>query len=186
MADGSSAVLFIPQALTTNLALLLSMRALVSLRLGQSLTLQQGIAASAGNALVGGSITDLFSAHDRALPMNLFVLANLVGQGIAGVVLGWIGMYAGIQWCYGVQGIALGVGAALCILLSETRSDVLLARRAARLTRATGVLHVAPGKEGRQDSLLVKIRVSCVRPIRESQSSASLGRANRGCRPERN
>ncbi|BEI81233.1 hypothetical protein CcaverHIS002_0203930 [Cutaneotrichosporon cavernicola] len=66
-----SALLFIPQALTTNLALLLSMRAI------------QGVAASAGNALIGGSIADLFRARERSLSMNLFVLANLVGQGFA-------------------------------------------------------------------------------------------------------
>ncbi len=150
-ADTSSAALFIPQALTTNLALLLSMRAL------------QGIAASAGNALVGGSIADLFSARERALSMNLFVLANLVGQGIAGVALGWVGMYAGIAWCYWVQGIALAAGASACFFLRETRADVLLARRAARRTKETGVLHVPPNVS--HESMAHKIKVSCVRPI---------------------
>lgn len=173
LSDTSSAILFIPQALTTNLALLLSMRAL------------QGIAASAGNALIGGSITDQFNARERSLPMNLFVLANLIGQGIAAVVLGWTGMYAGIQWCYGVQAIALGVGVGLCLLLSETRSDVLLARRAARLTRETGVLHVAPGEESRQVSLAAKVRVSCVRPIRESTVPSYTANIQSSCSPSR-
>lgn len=150
-AHASSALLFIPQAVTTNLAVLLSMRAL------------QGIAASAGNALIGGSIADLFSARDRALSMNLFVLANLVGQGIAGVALGWVGMYAGIAWCYWVQGIALAAGAAACLFLRETRADVLLARRAATLTAQTGTLHVPPNVS--HESLAHKIKVSCVRPI---------------------
>lgn len=98
--------------------------------------------------------------------MNLFVLANLIGQGIAGVVLGWTGMKAGVQWCYGIQGIALAVGAAMCFtMLSETRSDVLLARRAAQLTKTTGIQHVGP--KAHHASLATMIRISCVRPIRE-------------------
>ncbi|GMK59544.1 hypothetical protein CspeluHIS016_0801500 [Cutaneotrichosporon spelunceum] len=146
-----SALLFIPQALTTSLPVLLSMRAV------------QGAAASAGNALVGGSIADLFRARDRALPTNLFVLANLVGQGIAGL-LGWVGG-AGIAWCYGVQGIALALGAAGCFALSETRRDVLLSRRAEQLTRSTGVIHVTPDQSDQNESLKHKIRISCTRPI---------------------
>lgn len=105
--------------------------------------------------------------------MNLFVLANFIGQSAGGVVLGWVGEDIGIQWCYGVQGIALAVGVAGTLLLSETRADVLLTRRARKLRREGAQLGGNGGKyvsraELGEKHILEMIAVSCWRPLRES------------------
>lgn len=127
---------------------------------------QQGAAASAGNALIGGTIADLFPASSRSLPMNLFVLVNFIGQSMGGVLLGWVGKAWGLQWCYGVQGLLLAAGAVATLGLNETRADVLLAKRARRLTKETGVDHACAAELGRR-SLGEMLRVSCWRPLRE-------------------
>lgn len=106
--------------------------------------------------------------------MNLFVLANFIGQSAGGVVLGWVGEDIGIQWCYGVQGLALAVGVGSTLLLSETRADVLLTRRARRLRRegeegvwGEGGKYVSRAELG-EKHILEMIAVSCWRPLRES------------------
>lgn len=61
-----------------------------------------------------------------------------------------------------------------CILnllfLRETRSDILLSRRAARLTKETGVLHVCRGYDTKKTGLRV-IAISCLRPMSTSNLS---------------
>lgn len=204
-ATALSAVLFVPQALTHSLAVLIVVRCFVSC--GSDLSVyssayarsrgvcvrdwsfhgsckvkysaadrQQGAAASAGNALIGGTIADLFPASSRSLPMNLFVLANFIGQSAGGVVLGWVGEDAGIQWCYGVQGLALAAGVAGTLLLSETRADVLLTRRAQRLRKQGIAANGVPGKfvaraEIGQKHVAEMVALSCWRPLRECSSS---------------
>jgi hypothetical protein len=95
--------------------------------------------------------------------MNVFVLSNLVGQGLAGV-LGFAGQRYGIPWCYGVQGLALGVIGIATLFLDETRRDVLLARR--MKSRASGTLDGE--NELASISLARSIRIACIRPLRES------------------
>lgn len=104
--------------------------------------------------------------------MNLFVLANFIGQSAGGVVLGWVGEDIGIQWCYGVQGLALAAGVASTLLLSETRADVLLTRRARRLRREEGVgpeggRYISRAELG-EKHIMEMVAVSCWRPLRES------------------
>ncbi len=97
--------------------------------------------------------------------------------------MGWVGMYWGIRWCYGVslprhseqelmitqiQGI---LGAVSCVLnaivLRETRGDVLLLRRAIRLTRETGRRHATAAELQKKDFLTL-MKVSLIRPFRAS------------------
>jgi hypothetical protein len=87
-------------------------------------------------------------------------------------------MYWGIQWCYGVSRLAVHADAQVqaiaavvsCILnvlvLRETRGDVILSRRAKRLTKETGIRHVCATDLQRQ-GFLVLVSISLVRPLRE-------------------
>ncbi|WOO81607.1 Efflux pump radE [Vanrija pseudolonga] len=148
-----TALLFIPQALSRSLPGLLATRWF------------QGMASAVGNSMVGGTIADLFNARDRGLPMSLFVFFTFVGQS-GGACFGWIGQRAGIQWCYGVQGVAAGVSVLINIVcLRETRADVLLARKAARLTKQTGVPHVARSF-GPKKSMLEMLTITAIRPLK--------------------
>ncbi|TXT15772.1 hypothetical protein VHUM_00275 [Vanrija humicola] len=148
-----TALLFIPQALSRSLPGLLAARWF------------QGMASAVGNSMVGGTVADLFSARDRGFAMSMFVFFTFVGQS-GGAAFGWIGERAGIQWCYGVQGIAAGVSVLINIVcLRETRSDVLLAKKAKRLTKQTGVKHVARST-GPKKTMVEMISLSAIRPLK--------------------
>ncbi|TXT06467.1 uncharacterized protein COLE_05798 [Cutaneotrichosporon oleaginosum] len=148
-----NAVLFLPQALTHSHSGLLAARFF------------QGMASSVANSMVGGTVADLFEARERGLVMNLLAIVIFVAQALGGVVFGWVGLYLGVQWCYGIQAILAGVSVALnAALLRETRGDVLLSRRAQKLTRETGVRHMAAA-ETQKKSLRQMITVSAIRPL---------------------
>lgn len=125
--------------------------------------------ACVGISMVGGTIADLFRAHDRGPAMNLFALIIFIGQALGGLTMGWVGQLLGYQWCFGVQGILAAVS---CIttfaLLKETRANTLLQRRAARLTKETGIQHIAYSDLGRSKSLFRELRVTALRPLRMS------------------
>lgn len=149
----SNALLFIPQALSHNYSGLLAARWF------------QGMASSVANSMVGGTVADLFEARERGLIMNLLAIVIFVAQALGGMCFGWVGMHLGVQWCYGIQGIAAGLSVIInAALLRETRGDVLLARRAAKLTRETGKLHMAAAELQRK-SIMQMITVSAVRPM---------------------
>jgi hypothetical protein len=101
-------------------------------------------------------------------------------QGLGSVVTGWVGMGGGAQWAYGVsparcdvvtvaddqyQGI-LGAGSIILNIcfLRETREDVLLSRRAKRLTKQTGQKHIC-ASDLQHKSFFTTLRVSLVRPF---------------------
>lgn len=50
--------------------------------------------------------------------------------------------------------------------LKETRADVLLSRRARRLTQRTGIKHICP-TDLQKKSLSTMLKVSAIRPLRE-------------------
>ncbi|KAL1410759.1 hypothetical protein Q8F55_001701 [Vanrija albida] len=149
-----TALLFIPQALSRSLPGLLAARWF------------QGMSSAVGNSMVGGTIADTFSARDRGLPMSLFVFSTFFGQAMGGAVCGWVGERAGVQWCYGVQGVAAGVSVLVNVLcLRETRADVILAKRAARLTKETGVKHVAR-TFGPKKGMVEMLSLTAIRPLK--------------------
>lgn len=119
------ALLYIPAALTPTLTGFFIVRLL------------QGCVASVGNSMVGGTVSDIYPSQHRGLPMSLFALSIYVAQSIgpftasytvANPALGW-------RWVFGWQGVIGGLTFALmAMLLRETRSPVLLSRRARQLT----------------------------------------------------
>ena len=105
-------------------------------------------------------------------------------QSMGGVFFGWIAMNLGIRWCYWVSFLRLLTNVSLlieqiqailggfsCVLnalyLRETRSDVLLSRRAKRLTKSTGRLHLCAADLQKQ-SFSTLLSVSVVRPLSTS------------------
>ncbi|ORX38933.1 major facilitator superfamily domain-containing protein [Kockovaella imperatae] len=148
-----TALLFIPQATSHSLPGLLVARWF------------QGMSCSVGNSMVGGTIADLFPAHSRGFVMNIFAMMIFIGQSGGGFIFGWVGMYGGIPWCYGLQGIAGALSITLNVLfLRETRADVLLSRRAKQITQETGIRHLCTSDLERT-SLTTLMRVSLVRPF---------------------
>lgn len=162
------ALTFIPQSLSDSYAGLLVARWF------------QGMASSVANSMVGGSIADLYSAKERGMWMNLMAFGIFIGSALGTVPFGFVSEHWGVQWVYGVsisflsfssiadlqiQGIAAGLSAITVLLfLKETRGDVLLARRAAKLTKETGRLHLCAAQLSRQ-SFKAMLKTSAVRPL---------------------
>lgn len=102
------------------------------------------MASSVGNSMVGGTIADIFGYKERGQLMNFFSLMVFIGQALGGLTMGWTGELVGIQWCFGAQGIASAFsGVFSLVFLRETRGNIILRRRAKRLTKETGVLHLS-------------------------------------------
>lgn len=88
------------------------------------------------STMVGGVISDIYTAGDRNAPMSCFSGAALFGTGLGPLVSGFIDMRANWRWIYYSQAIASAVFVVvLFFLLKETRGSVLLSRKAKKLNR---------------------------------------------------
>ncbi|KAK8843471.1 hypothetical protein IAR55_007128 [Kwoniella newhampshirensis] len=147
------ALLFIPHVTTRNWNGVLAARFF------------QGIMNSVGNSMVGGTVADMFLPNQRGPAMGVFTLMIFNGQAIGITAISWMGQNLGIRWTYGIQGIVAVISVILnAIVLRETRSDVLLSRRAKNLTKKTGIKHVCAADLQKTDFMVV-MRVSLVRPL---------------------
>ncbi|KAF5343463.1 hypothetical protein D9758_011862 [Tetrapyrgos nigripes] len=90
-----------------------------------------GLSGSAPFAIGGGSVSDLFSANDRASAMAIYSLGPLIGPVIGPVAGGFIAETVGTKWVFIV--IAALSGASLLVgvpFLRETYAPVIRRRRA--------------------------------------------------------
>nr|XP_031862231.1 uncharacterized protein CI109_002196 [Kwoniella shandongensis]KAA5529303.1 hypothetical protein CI109_002196 [Kwoniella shandongensis] len=125
----------------------------------------QGVMNSVGNSMVGGTVADMFLPHQRGPAMGVFSLMIFNGQAIGITAISWMGQKLGMRWTYGIQGLAALVSVILnAIVLRETRSDVLLSRRAKMLTKKTGIKHLCAADLQKTDFKIV-MRVSLIRPL---------------------
>lgn len=120
--------------------------------------------------IVGGSIADVWKGdRARSLPMSLFGFTS-----VAGIALGPFIGSAIIQidkqdpwrWVFYVQIIYnAGLIPIFWLVLRETRSDVILARRARKLRKETGRPIFAESELNR-DSIVTQLKLSFARPAR--------------------
>ncbi|KAJ7065421.1 major facilitator superfamily domain-containing protein [Mycena amicta] len=119
-----------------------------------------------GTTVIGGSIADLWHPQDRGLPMSIFTVTALASNGFGPLFSGWVEQNPRLEWRW-IQYIHM-ILSALCgilllITMQETRSSVLLARRAEKIRKETGDMrYVACGEER---SLRTMIYISCTRPL---------------------
>lgn len=136
-----------------------------------SLVIQFGGGASSVSInIVGGSIADVWKGdRARSLPMSLFGFTS-----VAGIALGPFIGSAIIQiqkrdpwrWIFYVQIIYnAGLIPIFWLILRETRSDVILARRARKLRKETGRPIYAESELNR-DSIVTQLKLSFARPAR--------------------
>lgn len=148
-------LMYLPQALAPNFA---------SIIVGRII---QGIAGSVGNTMVGGFVADLWPKSKRAVPMSFFVLMVMTSQGVGSTACAWTvqNPRLGWRWIFWWQSaVALATFVLMCFCLPETRADVLLARKAAKLTKETGKLHLSENHD-RHASMLQTIKHNCSRPV---------------------
>ncbi|KAF7309455.1 Drug transporter [Mycena indigotica] len=117
---------------------------------------------------VGGTIADIWTPQERGLPMSIFSVAALGGTGLGPVISGWIEMNPKLQWRWieWIQMINCGVYSLFVpLILTETRTSILLTRLAKKLRKETGDSRYRARIEDERANLMVLIFISCTRPI---------------------
>jgi MFS family permease len=146
---------FIPQALARNIETMLISRFIA------------GIAGSSAVSLVGGTLADLWINEERGLPMALFAWSAFGSTGLGPVIFGYVEQFYDfrmINWI--MLAISGAFTTALIVLLRETRSSVLLSRKAARLRKETGDDRYQCKADLARSSFLVMMKTSLTRPVR--------------------
>jgi len=92
----------------------------------------------------GGVIADMFAAKQRGLAMSVFAAAPFMGPTLGPIVGEFLGEAKGWRWVEGLMAIFTGavwiIGA---LTIPETYTPVLLRKRAAELSRATGKVYLS-------------------------------------------
>ncbi|KAJ8593513.1 MFS general substrate transporter, partial [Rhizopogon salebrosus TDB-379] len=128
----------------------------------------QGVFGSTGASLVGGSIADIWQPHERGVPMSIFAFSALFFFGLGSVFGGLIAAdsHLGWRWVQWVQVMFAGAFVLSVILvLSETRSSIVLARIAKGVRKTTGDPRYRSSAEIGKPSMLSMIKTSCTRPL---------------------
>ncbi|GAA5861875.1 hypothetical protein JCM5353_007126, partial [Sporobolomyces roseus] len=147
-------VFFIPIAYGQNIATVIICRFIA------------GIAASTGSTLVGGTVSDLFEAHNRGLPMAIFSISAFGGTGLGPAVSGYIELKMGWRWIQWVQMMCAGcLAIGIIFFTRETRGSVILSKRAKRMRKETGDERYQCRSDAERASLAVLLKVSLTRPL---------------------
>lgn len=98
-----------------------------------------GCSGAAGVTLIPGTLANIFTTKERAIPVALFSLVAVLGTVASPLYSGFIVQEKGWRWIQWVQLITNGaVFIFLVIFLRENRGSVLLTRRAKKLRKETG------------------------------------------------
>jgi len=90
----------------------------------------------------GGVIADMFPASQRGLAMSVFAAAPFMGPTLGPIVGGFLGESKGWRWVEGLMAIFTGVVWIIgSLTIPETYPPVLLRKRAAALSKATGKVY---------------------------------------------
>lgn len=86
-----------------------------------------------------GTISDIFDAGQRGLGMALFSAAPFLGPALGPIVGGFLGEAGGWRWVEGLIAIFTAILTVFgFFMIPETYAPVLLKKRAAKLSEATG------------------------------------------------
>ncbi|WWC92617.1 uncharacterized protein L201_007576 [Kwoniella dendrophila CBS 6074] len=101
-----------------------------------------GIFGSSATVNAGGTIADMFPAHQRGLAMGIFAAAPFLGPAIGPVAGGFLSQAAGWKWVAALIAFVSGLLCLLgCLFLPETYGPYLLRKRAERLSKYTGKIY---------------------------------------------
>lgn len=127
-----------------------------------------GCFGSTGATLVAGTIADIWLSHQRGFPMSLYALSVVASSGLGPMIAGWIEANPSLQWRW-IQWIHVIVGGvysiSMLLIMSETRSTVILARMARQMRKDTGDDRYRTRSEENKPCLMSMIATSCTRPL---------------------
>ncbi|KAK7935433.1 hypothetical protein PG985_000928 [Apiospora marii] len=114
----------------------------------------------------GGVIADMFSAHERGMATAVFATAPFLGPSIGPIAAGFLGEAAGWRWIEGLMAAFTGL---LWIIVSltvpETYTPVILRRRAEKLTKLTGKVHISMLDAGKpRKTVMQEFKIALSRP----------------------
>ncbi|KAK8046462.1 hypothetical protein PG996_014526 [Apiospora saccharicola] len=114
----------------------------------------------------GGVIADMFSAHERGMATAVFATAPFLGPSIGPIAAGFLGEAAGWRWIEGLMAAFTGL---LWIIVSlyvpETYTPVILRRRAEKLTKLTGKVHISMLDSGKpRKTAMQEFKIALSRP----------------------
>ncbi|KAK7967005.1 uncharacterized protein PG986_001282 [Apiospora aurea] len=114
----------------------------------------------------GGVIADMFTAHERGMATAVFATAPFLGPSIGPIAAGFLGEAAGWRWIEGLMAAFTGL---LWIIVSltvpETYTPVILRRRAEKLTKLTGKVHISMLDAGKpKKTVSQEFKVALSRP----------------------
>ncbi|MCJ1285899.1 MFS siderochrome iron transporter 1 [Xylographa opegraphella] len=125
-----------------------------------------GLFGSSPLTNAGGVIADMFPASQRGLAMSVFAAAPFMGPTLGPIIGGFVGESVGWRWTEGVIAIFSGslwlLGA---FTIPETYPPVLLRKRAAALSKATGKVYRSKMElSSTKPSLRMAFKVALSRP----------------------
>ncbi|EJD54512.1 MFS general substrate transporter [Auricularia subglabra TFB-10046 SS5] len=125
-----------------------------------------GVGGSAGLAIGGGCIADLFRPHERAGAMGMYSLGPLIGPIVGPVAGGFIVDGIGFKWIFvivsAMAGLSLIVGLPL---LRETYAPVIIERRALRRAKEAEAAGQPPAKVPKPPPLGQVLWINLTRPF---------------------
>lgn len=151
-----------------------------------------------GATLVGGTLADIWPASERGGKMAVFALMAVSGTAFAPVIFSWVEANPRLEWRWiqWIQIILVGVYLpSIPLFMPETRAAVLLKKQARKMRRRKdkvedevqreqgggveekgkwddGMKYLARGEVGKP-KFGELMRVSLIRPIRESSTTSS-------------
>lgn len=117
--------------------------------------------------IVGGTITDIWKGdRERSIPMSIFGFTSVVGIALGPFIGSAIAANMEWRWIYYIQ-LAFDGGCLplFYLILKETRSDVILTKRAQKL-RKNGQPNAYAKAELQKHSVWESIKISCTRPVK--------------------
>lgn len=148
-------IFHIPMALAQNIETMLVARFI------------SGIGGSTAIALVGGTLSDLYSNEDRGIPMAMFAFAAFAPTGLGPVMFGYVAQLRGFRLCFWILFAMAGAFTAVIAFFQvETRESVLLSRKARWLREETGDSRFVAQADEERASLATILKVSLTRPVR--------------------
>ncbi|RSM11747.1 hypothetical protein CDV31_006621 [Fusarium ambrosium] len=125
-----------------------------------------GCAASGPMSVGGGSIADLYPAHERGKAMALFSMGPLIGPVIGPIIGGFVSQHIGWRWTFRLILIVAGVIlVATVVFVGETNAAVLIRHKTERLRKETGNEKLVP-KYDRAETPKQMLLRAIVRPIK--------------------
>ncbi|GAA5933008.1 uncharacterized protein JCM15063_002268 [Sporobolomyces koalae] len=146
-------LLFIPMALAPNVYALIFSR------------LVQGTAACIEGPTSAGILTDIFPKVNRGFYFGFFVLTVFTANATGPLVSNWVAFKTGWANVYWLQ-LATNGAVFLYVLFcfAETRGEVILRKRCAKLTKETGKPHYVEGAD-QAEGWLEMLKISLSRPL---------------------